>query len=139
MSPSFPTRRTTDPCAPGMPAGAPPGTPARRPGGVCNSGAENYALLQQFAGPIGTIIPNAAKNDYRYLLPSLNIRFGVTDDLLFRLAISRVMTRPDTASVRPYLTPCVDGNGQLTASVGNPSSKPATQCQLAATPTHYLP
>src|SRR3546814_11989721 len=85
------------------PAGAPPGTPARRPCVVCNSGAENYARLQQFAGPIGTIIPNAAKNDYRYLLPSLNIRFGVTDDLLFRLAISRVMTRPDTAYVRHYL------------------------------------
>ncbi|SNT02542.1 TonB-dependent receptor [Sphingopyxis indica] len=132
----------TDPydvrCAPSIPAGAPPGTPARRPGGVCNGGAENYALLQQFAGTTGTVVPNSAKNNYRYLLPSLNLRFGVTDDLLFRLAISRVLTRPDTAYVRPYLTTGVDGNGQLTASVGNPYLKPATAWQFDATAEYYF-
>jgi len=120
------------------PDGAPPGTQPSRPGGVCNGGAENYALLQQFAGTTGTVVPNSAKNNYRYLLPSLNLRFGVTDDLLFRLAISRVLTRPDTAYVRPYLTTGVDGNGQLTASVGNPYLKPATAWQFDATAEYYF-
>src|SRR3546814_19986676 len=61
-----------------------------------------------------------------------------SDDLLFRLAISRVMTRPDTAYVRPYLTTGVDGNGQLTASVGNPYLKPATAWQFDATAEYYF-
>src|SRR3546814_11376683 len=48
------------------------------------------------------------------------------------------MTRPDTAYVRPYLTTGVDGNGQLTASVGNPYLKPATAWQFDATAEYYF-
>src|SRR3546814_16123796 len=48
------------------------------------------------------------------------------------------MTRPDTAYVRPYLTTGVDGNGQHTASVGNPYLKPATAWQFDATAKYYF-
>src|SRR3546814_2365272 len=48
------------------------------------------------------------------------------------------MTRPDTAYGRPYLTTAVDGNGQLTASVGNPYLKPATAWQFDATAEYYF-
>ena len=119
-------------------AGAPPGTPASRPGGVCNLGPEAYGQLQQWAGASATLISDVAENDYTYLLPSLNLRLGVTDDLLFRFAVSKVMTRPDTSYIRNYVNIGIDGNGQLTASVGNPDLKPATAWQADLTAEWYF-
>src|SRR5690606_36040767 len=84
-------------------AGAPPGTPSSRPAGVCNLGPAGYAQLQQWAGETATLISDVADNNYTYVLPSLNLRLGVTDDLLFRFALSKVMTRPDTSYVRNYV------------------------------------
>lgn len=118
--------------------GAPPGIPAGRPGGVCNLGPEAYAQLQQWAGTTAALIPDLAENDYTYVLPSLNLRLGVTDDLLFRFAVSKVMTRPDTSYIRNFVNIGIDGNGQLTASVGNPYLKPATAWQADLTAEWYF-
>jgi TonB-dependent receptor len=119
-------------------AGAPPGSPAVRPGGVCNLGPAGYATLQTWAGVVATEIPDTVANDYTYWLPSLNLRLGVTDDALIRFAASKVLTRPDTAYVRNYVTIGVDGNGQLTAAAGNPSLKPATAWQFDLTGEWYF-
>ena len=125
-------------CAEGIPAGAPPGTLPRRPGGVCNIGEANYNLLQQWAGTTATNVPSTAENDYTYILPSANVRIGVTDDLLFRLAASRVMTRPESSYVRNFQNTGVDGNGALTANVGNPYLLPATAWQFDLTAEWYF-
>ena len=108
------------------PPGAPPGTSPARPGGVCNLGPAGYAQLQQWAGATATLIPDVAENDYTYILPSFNARLGVTDDLLFRFAVSKVLTRPESSYIRNFVNIGIDGNGNLTASVGNPYLKPAT-------------
>jgi TonB-dependent receptor len=118
--------------------GAPPGTPAGRPGGVCNLGPTAYAQLQQWAGATAAMIPDDAENNYTYILPSLNLRLGVTDDLLFRFAVSKVLTRPDTSYVRNFVNIGIDGNGQLTASVGNPYLEPATAWQADLTAEWYF-
>src|SRR5690606_13953833 len=75
---------------------------------------------------------------YTYLLPSLNLRLGATDDLIFRFAVSKVMTRPDTSYVRNFVNIGIDGNGQLTANVGNPELKPATAWQGDLTAEWYF-
>lgn len=125
-------------CAPAVPVGAPPGTPATRPGGVCNIGEDGYVALQQFAGDTQTVVPVQSHSDYTYILPSLNVKLAATDDLIFRFAASKVLTRPDTSYVRPYLNLGVDGNGQLNATTGNPYLKPATAWQFDLTAEYYF-
>jgi len=125
-------------CAASIPAGAPAGTLPRTPGGVCNLGPTGYAALQQFSGTNAAIVPNAVKNGYTYWLPSVNLKLGVTDNLQFRLAASKVLTRPESSYVRSYLDLSVDGNGQLVANVGNPFLKPATAWQFDLTAEWYF-
>ncbi|HEX9954021.1 MAG TPA: TonB-dependent receptor, partial [Allosphingosinicella sp.] len=125
-------------CAPGIPAGAPPGTQPRRPGGVCNLGEAGYAQLQQFSGATSSIIPNQVNNSYHYWLPSVNLKFNVTDEFQVRLAGSKVLTRPESSYVRSYLDLSVDGNGNLVAAIGNPKLKPATAWQFDLTAEWYF-
>ncbi|HEY7808355.1 MAG TPA: TonB-dependent receptor [Croceibacterium sp.] len=121
-----------------VPQGSPPGTPATRGGGVCSLTPEQYATLQQWAPINANYISSTAKNDYTYVLPSLNLKFSVTDDVIMRLAASEVMTRPDSDLVRNYLTTGIDGNNNITSSVGNPYLKPATAWQLDLTGEWYF-
>ncbi len=125
-------------CAPGVPQGAPVGTPARRPGGVCNLGPDGYALLQQFSGVNSQIVPNQSRHGYTYWLPSLNLKFGLTSNLQLRFAASKVLTRPESSYVRSYLDLSVDGNGNLVANVGNPFLNPATAWQFDLTAEWYF-
>jgi outer membrane receptor protein involved in Fe transport len=71
-------------------------------------------------------------------LPSFNIRLEANDDLLFRFAASKVMTRPDSSYVRNYITTSVDGNGQLQTNAGNPYLLPATAWQFDLTAEWYF-
>lgn len=65
------------------------------------------------------------KTSYSYLLPSLDVRLEVADNLQLRLDASRTLTRPALNLLTPVLNV---GSGQrigaLTASGGNPSLKP---------------
>ncbi len=123
-------------CAPTVPAGAPPGTQPSSPGGVCLRGAAGYAALQQFAD--GTTTANLATTDYNYLLPSFNLRFEVDPELLLRFAASKVLTRPDNAYLRNFLTLGLDQGGNLTADAGNPLLRPATAWQFDLTAEWYF-
>ncbi|MCM8730616.1 TonB-dependent receptor [Hephaestia sp. GCM10023244] len=125
-------------CRESVPAGAPPGTTARRPGGVCNLGPGGYALLQQFSGTDAAITPNQSRHGYTYWLPSLNLKFGLTNNLQVRFAASKVLTRPESSYVRSYLDLGVDGNGNLVANVGNPFLNPATAWQFDLTAEWYF-
>jgi len=122
---------------PGPPAGSPPGTPPASPSGVCASGPANYALLQQFA--TGLTVSNTAVNKYHYFLPSLNLKFGVSRDMLIRFAASRVMTRPDLANIRNYVSVGLSSDGSaLSTNAGNPYLKPALASQFDATFEWYF-
>jgi TonB-dependent receptor len=112
-------------CSPRVPQGAPPGTPASVPTGICQVGAATYAQLQQFA--TGQAYTDIAHNSYHYFLPSFNVKFGITRDIIFRLGASRVLARPDLQNIRNFVTVGSDvSNGfQLTATAGNPYLKPA--------------
>jgi TonB-dependent receptor len=122
---------------PTPPAGAPPGTPAPVPTGVCAGGPAAYALLQQFA--TGLTTANVATNKYHYFLPSLNLKFGLSRDLLLRFAASRVMTRPDLANIRNFVSIGLSQDGStLSSTAGNPYLKPALATQFDATLEWYF-
>lgn len=126
-------------CAVGVPVGAPPGTVPTRPGGVCNLGAQGYAELQQFAGS-GTSdggVRNVADVNYDFWLPSMNLKLGISDDVIVRLAGSKVMTRPDNANIRNFLNIGLEGS-ELTATAGNPFLRPATAWQFDASVEWYF-
>lgn len=129
--------RFTGRCDPRVPEGSPPGTPPTRPGGICNLGAAAYAQLQQFA--TGQTVTDVAKNSYDYFLPSFNLKLGLSEDLLLRLAASKVLTRPELANIRNFVTVGTDPNsGAATAQAGNPFLKPATAWQFDASLEWYF-
>lgn len=128
-------------CQPRVPEGAPPGTAPATPGGVCNLGAAGYAELQRFAaGGSAVRQRDVADVDYSFWLPSLNLKFGITDEVIVRFAASKVMTRPDNALIRNFLTIGLDpaGGGALTGTAGNPFLRPATAWQFDLTAEWYF-
>jgi len=125
------------PANPAPPPGAPPGFQPS-PGGVCRLTEAQYNNLRTWAGTTSTVVPAIAEHSYDYFLPSFNIRFEATDDLLFRFAASQVLTRPDSSYVRNYITTSVDGNGQLQSNAGNPYLLPATAWQFDLTAEWYF-
>ncbi|MET3726254.1 TonB-dependent receptor [Sphingomonas trueperi] len=124
-------------CALTVPPNAPPGTLPQPQGGVCTLGPSGYVQLQQFAGA-GFDAFNAAKTSYSYFLPSLNLKFGLSDTLLIRLAGSKVLTRPDNANIRNFLSIGLGTSGELTATAGNPYLRPATAWQFDASLEWYF-
>lgn len=71
-------------------------------------------------------------------MPSLNLKFGLSDDVILRLAGSRVLTRPDNALVRNFLQVGLGQSGELTATSGNPFLRPATAWQFDASLEWYF-
>ena len=104
------------------PPQAPVGTPPSRPGGVCNLGPAGYAELQTFAS--GEYQDTLNKNDYTYVLPSLNLKFGLANDLILRLAVGRNLARPGMWDLRTRNDYSLT-EGVLGATTGNPLLKPA--------------
>ncbi|MFM2042363.1 MAG: hypothetical protein RLY86_939 [Pseudomonadota bacterium] len=71
--------------------------------------------------PANQIVPIAVDNSYTDWLPSANFSFDVTDDIVLRLAASKVMARANYADLSTYLE---QNNTLLTASGGNPQLDP---------------
>jgi TonB-dependent receptor len=106
------------------------------PGGICTIGAAAYGQLQTWSGA-GSTAFNAAENNYTYWLPSLNLKFGISEDVLVRFAASKVLTRPQNDYIRNYVDIGLD-NDSLTATAGNPFLKPATAWQFDLTGEWYF-
>ena len=127
-------------CAPTPPpVGAPVGTPPSVPGGICTVGAAGYAQLQTFLGA-GSNAPNTAVNNYDYWLPSLNLKFGLTDKLIARFAASRALARPGMSDIRNFITIGTNPTdpARLYAAAGNPFLKPALSDQFDITLEWYF-
>ncbi|KQN92996.1 TonB-dependent receptor [Sphingomonas sp. Leaf231] len=114
-------------------------TQVTQPGGVCNLGATEYERLRTFATDGYASQPAFFTNSYGYFLPSANLKLGVTRDVIVRLAGSKVLTRPDFANIRPYVTYALEpGSGTVTINAGNPYLRPATAWQFDATVEWYF-
>lgn len=76
---------------------------------------------ETIVGTPTTYQPIAQTKDYAALLPSLNLRAHLTDDLFLRFAASKSITRPEFSSLNPGLT-IVPAN--QTGNQGNPGLQP---------------
>ncbi|MBC7730476.1 MAG: TonB-dependent receptor, partial [Bacteriovorax sp.] len=86
-----------------------------------------------------TIVPDATEQrisrNYSNVLPSLNLRYKLSDELQARFGAARVMSRPDLTSITPTTT--VNANVKTITS-GNPALKPFLSDQLDATFEWYF-
>lgn len=119
------------------PPGVPPGVLLGQPGGLCLLTPAQYAQLQQWAN--GAVTPISSHNNRSWWLPSLNLKFGLTNDLIVRFAASKVLAYSDIASLRPSFSATFDTNTQrIVFNVGNPNLKPATAWQFDLTGEWYF-
>ena len=89
-----------------------------------NEGGQNVVVLSD-------VIPVHQQGDYVDILPSINARLDLTDNLVLRGAASRVMTRPTLSDLSPRMS--IQTNpGNETIRRGNPDLDPfrASQFEL---------
>jgi TonB-dependent receptor len=92
----------------------------------------------------GQYFPLAANTHYQNALPSFNLRFHLTDDLQWRLAASKAMTRPDFSQLQPYLQLGYTLNSTDTevtrwsGTAGNPYLKPMLADQFDSSLEWYF-
>ena len=67
--------------------------------------------------PFGNYDPISVDHDYDDILPSVNLAFDLTDDVVLRFAAARVMARPDYTDVTSRVNLNI---GALSGSTGNP-------------------
>jgi TonB-dependent receptor len=67
----------------------------------------------------GTSVPTDGKGSYNDVLPSLNLRFKLRDDLQLRLAASQAITRPTISQLNSYM---VLGTSWSAAAAGQEAS-----------------
>lgn len=85
-------------------------------------------------------------SSYTNVLPSLNVRFLVTDDMQLRFGASRAMVRPSFSQTRPYTNLSFDFEGaefdnenyEGTGVAGAPYLKPTIADQLDASVEYYF-
>ena len=78
--------------------------------------------LSQINGPSEAV---SAETDYTNLLPNLDFKLEITDDLVFRLAGSRSLTRPTLLQLAPSVNiQTTRQGGDFRASSGNPDLQP---------------
>lgn len=77
-------------------------------------------------------------NEYNKLLPNFNFKLELKDGLIFRLAASQTLTRPDLADLAPKFTILNTRPNQLIASGGNTGLKPFTSTNLDASVEYYF-
>ncbi|XPF94671.1 TonB-dependent receptor [Colwellia sp. RE-S-Sl-9] len=66
----------------------------------------------------------AIKNSYSNLLPSLNVKFEIEEDMVLRAAYSETITRPTMSDMAPVTNIGTTRPDLLLASGGNPSLEP---------------
>ncbi|KRG40966.1 TonB-dependent receptor [Stenotrophomonas panacihumi] len=83
----------------------------------------------------GDYLPTTVQNDYSRLLPSANLKFDLSDDLVARFAVSQTMTRPDYSALAGSLS--LDDLTH-TGSGGNPQLKPIVSTNYDANLEWYF-
>jgi TonB-dependent receptor len=69
------------------------------------------------------LVEQSAVGEYTDTLPSFNLVYDISDELLVRLGASKVMTRPNLAQLAPGASVTVSGNNR-TVAAGNPDLDP---------------
>jgi iron complex outermembrane recepter protein len=86
------------------------------------------------ANPFGAYIPVTAERTYNDVLPSFNLAYDITNELVARLAAAKVMSRPDFTDMVPRV---ILNPGALTGSAGNPNIDPYRASQVDLSLEYY--
>lgn len=86
-----------------------------------NLGARYVDSSTEGLGWLSSTLSNTETNEYGDLLPSLNVAFDATPELVLRAGVSRTMTRPSLANLAPVKA---YGNTNLTVTGGNSQLEP---------------
>jgi iron complex outermembrane receptor protein len=98
---------------------------------------QNGNLTGQNDIVLSPVQPIAFRGKYRDWLPSINLRLGLTDNLLLRFAASKVMTRPTLSDLSPRQS--IQTNpGNETIRRGNPDLQPFRAKQVEAGAEWYF-
>lgn len=84
----------------------------------------------------GETLPVSFTSDYTDVLPSVNFALNLTNDLVTRVAVAKVITRPDLQDLAPRLT--FNSGDVNTATGGNPNLNPFEAWQYDATLEWYF-
>jgi len=85
-----------------------------------------------------TVVPVTTERDYGHWLPSLNLRYEATDDLILRLAGYRSLVRPGLAQLAPRFTIEESEEGEREGEFGNPDLKPYQAWNFDASAEFYM-
>ena len=80
---------------------------------------------------VSDVVPVSFRGQYTDVLPSMNARLSLRDDLIVRFAASRVMTRPTLSDLSPRQT-IQTTPGNETIRRGNPDLQPFRATQIDA-------
>ncbi|WP_086738427.1 TonB-dependent receptor [Erythrobacter colymbi] len=107
---------------------------------VCRLSPTEQANVLAFAN--GASEPLAARNQFGNWLPSLNIRFQANDELQFRFAASKAISRPNFENLRAFIgvNATVNQANDLvfTSNSRNPYLKPTEATQFDLTSEWYF-
>lgn len=84
----------------------------------------------------GTIVPVEVRNEYDDWLPSINVRLGISEKVVARLAASKVMSRPPIQNLSAGTT-ITFSSGLSQASSGQPLLEPFRADQVSASLEYY--
>lgn len=112
----------------------------------CSGLAEALAFSNNGGG--GRLSDATYQNSYTNVLPTLNLRYKVTDNLQLRVAAGRAMVRPNFSQLRPYASLSFGVNPAgtallpqplgLTGQAGNPYLKPTRSDQFDFSAEYYF-
>jgi TonB-dependent receptor len=112
----------------------------------CSGLAAALAFSNNGAG--GRLSNATYQNSYTDVLPTLNLRYKVTDQLQLRFAVGKAMVRPNFSQLRPYssLSFKLDPAGTallpqplgLTGTAGNPYLRPTKSTQFDFSAEYYF-
>jgi TonB-dependent receptor len=105
-------------------------------------------LISAFVFALGGNQPGFTQdNDYTDVLPTLNLRFHLTDDLQLRFALGKAIVRPTFSQMMPYTTLSYtfesdgftpDDVSPVTGTGGNPKLKPTRAKQFDTSVEWYF-
>lgn len=84
------------------------------------------------------VAPNAFKRSYGHWLPSLNLRWEPSDDLVLRAAGYRSVVRPKLSSLAPRFSVEQNDDDEREGEFGNPELKPYEAWNLDASVEYYM-
>ena len=84
------------------------------------------------------VAPVAFAKDYGHWLPSLNIRYEATPDLILRVAGYRSIVRPKLSKLAPRFSVEQNDDNEREGEFGNPDLKPYRAWNFDATAEYYM-